>query len=84
MYEYLSSSKSLNKNISNLSLLVLETIQTTKSIKKSIEALEMLCVDRVLKSTHGNKTKAAKILGVKRVTLISKLKKWGIDAKVQD
>jgi sigma-54 specific flagellar transcriptional regulator A len=35
-------------------------------------------ISYVLKSTDGNKTEAAKILGLKRTTLVEKMKKLGM------
>ena len=43
-----------------------------------LDSLEKPLFDRVLKYTHGNKVQAAKILGINRNTLRSKLKKLGM------
>jgi DNA-binding protein Fis len=43
-----------------------------------VDSLERPLFDRVLKFTHGNKVKAAKVLGINRNTLRTKLKKLGM------
>jgi len=39
----------------------------------------MVCLDRVLNETGGNKTLAAQILGIDRISLWRKLKKYGLE-----
>ena len=41
--------------------------------------LEREHIERVLRHTDGNRTAAAKILGVSRVTLISKIKEYKLE-----
>ena len=53
----------------------LPTVQTTKP-NKSLEEKEREYILSVLKSVDGNKTKAAKIIGIDRVSLWRKLKKY--------
>lgn len=43
-----------------------------------LEAIEKMAIVRALKKTHGNKTKAAKLLGISRGGLIKKIKRLGI------
>jgi DNA-binding NtrC family response regulator len=45
----------------------------------SLEAMERQYIDRVLAEVGGNKTRAAELLGITRLTLRNKLKQYGID-----
>ncbi|MBD3414535.1 MAG: response regulator [Candidatus Aminicenantes bacterium] len=45
---------------------------------KSLEKMEKEYIESVLKSQHGNKSKTARILGIDRKTLYSKIKKYKI------
>jgi two-component system nitrogen regulation response regulator GlnG len=45
-----------------------------------IDAIEKPLIEYVLERTWGNQLKAAKILGINRNTIRSKIKKLGIDA----
>jgi DNA-binding NtrC family response regulator len=45
----------------------------------NLEELEQWAIRRAITQTHGNKTKAAGILGINRETLGLKMKKYGID-----
>jgi DNA-binding NtrC family response regulator len=51
------------------------------SLKEQVEAFERGLVARALDATHGNQSAAARKLGVSRVTLIDKLKKYGLAGK---
>ncbi len=51
------------------------------SLKEQVEAFERGLVARALESTSGNQSEAARRLGVSRVTLIDKMKKYGISSK---
>ena len=42
--------------------------------------MEELYVKEILRSTRGNKSRAAEILGINRKTLLMKLKKYGREA----
>ncbi len=44
----------------------------------SLEAMEKEHIQRVLKEMDGNVTQSAKVLGIDRVTLYNKMKKYGI------
>lgn len=46
-----------------------------------INAIEKPLIENTLERTAGNQLKAAKILGINRNTIRSKIKKLGIDAK---
>jgi two-component system response regulator AtoC len=51
------------------------------SLKEQLEAFERGLVARALDSTGGNQSEAARRLGVSRVTLIDKMKKYGLGPK---
>ncbi len=51
------------------------------SLKEQVEAFERGLVARSLDSTGGNQSEAARRLGVSRVTLIDKMKKYGLGPK---
>jgi DNA-binding NtrC family response regulator len=50
----------------------------------TLEENEVEYVSWVLKQVDGNKTKAAEILGIDRVSLWRKLKRWGLDEHSQE
>ncbi|HEY3352208.1 MAG TPA: sigma-54 dependent transcriptional regulator [Polyangia bacterium] len=47
--------------------------------ERSIAEVEREHIERVLRSTSGNRTAAARILGISRVTLIAKIKQFKLD-----
>ena len=51
------------------------------SLKEQVEAFERGLVGRALDATGGNQSEAARRLGVSRVTLIDKMKKYGLASK---
>jgi DNA-binding NtrC family response regulator len=51
------------------------------SERKTINEIEAEHIRRILEMTEGNRTAAAEILGISRVSLISKIKRYGIDSK---
>jgi two-component system response regulator AtoC len=51
------------------------------SLKEQVEAFERGLVARALDATSGNQSEAARRLGVSRVTLIDKMKKYGLAPK---
>ena len=51
------------------------------SLKEQVEAFERGLVARTLDATGGNQSEAARRLGVSRVTLIDKMKKYGLGSK---
>jgi len=53
------------------------------SVRKSLSELEAEHIRKVLGSTAGNRTAAAQILGISRVSLISKIKTYAIDIEPQ-
>jgi len=54
-------------------------IKDGKTLDKMIEKFEIEIIIEILKETNGNKTKAAKMLGLSRYTLYRKLKILGLD-----
>jgi DNA-binding NtrC family response regulator len=46
---------------------------------RSLEALEKIAIEKTIEACSGNKTKAAKILGIAYSTLYEKIKKYGIE-----
>ena len=46
--------------------------------KNAVETIERPLIEKVLERTFGNQIKAAKILGINRNTLRSKIRKFGI------
>jgi transcriptional regulator with PAS, ATPase and Fis domain len=66
----------LPESIRNLSI---ETYRHTPSVVPSLEEQEIRYIKWVLEKTGGNKTKAAKIMGIDRVSLWRKLKRYGIE-----
>ena len=49
--------------------------------KSIIQAIEKPLIEHTLERTEGNQLKAARILGINRNTIRSKIKKLGIDLK---
>lgn len=54
------------------------TISVPPSERKSLNEIEAEHIRHMLKLTDGNRTAAAEILGISRVSLISKIKRYGI------
>ncbi len=50
------------------------------TLKESLEKLEVDMISKALKFSGGNKEKAAKLLGIKRTTLVEKIKRKNIPA----
>ncbi|MBN1980974.1 MAG: sigma-54-dependent Fis family transcriptional regulator [Chitinivibrionales bacterium] len=65
-------------DVTDLPSLMRFTINTGHDVSKSLEEMEVLYILDVLMSVKGNKSKAAEILGISRVTLREKLKKFGV------
>jgi transcriptional regulator of acetoin/glycerol metabolism len=61
-----------------------ELASTAPSEGRTLEALEKRHIARVLEETEGNIVRTAKILGIHRMTLYNKLKKYGISANELD
>jgi DNA-binding NtrC family response regulator len=53
--------------------------QTDLENPMTLEEMEVKHIKKVLEMTDGNRSQAAKILGITRVTLISKIKKYGFE-----
>jgi DNA-binding NtrC family response regulator len=54
------------------------------SLKEQVEAFERGVLARTLAATGGNQSEAARRLGTSRVTLVDKLKKYGLTARKTD
>jgi transcriptional regulator with PAS, ATPase and Fis domain len=62
----------------------LENLKTTEHISndfslKSLQDVEKEHIKKVLAVNEWNKTRAAKVLGISRVSLISKVKKYNLE-----
>ncbi len=72
------------KNNTNLELLskgfndMFMNVEIGAVYKNAVEAVERPLIEKVLERTFGNQIKAAKILGINRNTLRSKIHKLGI------
>jgi transcriptional regulator with PAS, ATPase and Fis domain len=66
----------LPESIRNLSI---ETYRHTPSVIPTLDEQEKHYIQWVLEKSGGNKTKAAKIMGIDRVSLWRKLKRYGIE-----
>ncbi|AEH44206.1 two component, sigma54 specific, transcriptional regulator, Fis family [Thermodesulfatator indicus DSM 15286] len=62
-----------------LKTLEIHTFRRKDGHYPTLEEHELAYIKWILKETKGNKTKAAKILGIDRVSLWRKLKKYGLD-----
>ena len=49
------------------------------SLSDAKELLERQKIEEILLNTHGNKSQAARLLGITRMTLYQKLKKYGLE-----
>lgn len=60
-----------------------DSINESKGVlyKTIMEAVERPLIEHTLEQTSGNQLRAARILGINRNTMRSKIKKLGIDAK---
>ena len=56
-----------------------ESIDDEELIYKSLKDIEKEHIKRVMTHTHGNKSKASKILGISRVNLIAKIKSYDLE-----
>jgi transcriptional regulator with PAS, ATPase and Fis domain len=66
----------LPESIRNLSI---ETYRHSPSVVPTLEEQEINYIKWVLEKSGGNKTKAAKVMGIDRVSLWRKLKRFGIE-----
>ena len=55
-----------------------EPVPLKDLVRRATEAVERVALSRVLEQTHGNKNKAAQLLGLNRTTLLEKIKKRGL------
>ncbi len=68
----------LEESINGLSDILIHS-KNKDIYKVIIESIERPLIEKVLERTFGNQYKAAKILGINRNTLHSKIKKFNID-----
>jgi DNA-binding NtrC family response regulator len=60
-----------------------EAIAPTQPVEpETLDAVERKHIARTLAYTHGNKRRAAHILGIARSTLLAKVRKYGLDGLV--
>ncbi|MFP4113394.1 MAG: sigma-54 interaction domain-containing protein [Spirochaetota bacterium] len=57
-----------------------ESNEPTIHAGQTIEDMERQLIEATLREAHGNRTKAAKLLGISRKSLYNKVKAYGIDA----
>ena len=57
--------------------MLLERPQPDWGLKSAIKAIEHRGIEKALEASRGNKTEAARMLGISRKTLVRRLKKWG-------
>jgi DNA-binding NtrC family response regulator len=50
------------------------------NLAAAVAVAEKKCIRNALKSTHGNRTEAAEVLGISRKNLWEKMKQYGIKA----
>lgn len=48
------------------------------SLPELVKRLELLMIDKAMRASKNNRTRAAKSLGIQRPCLVMKLKKYGI------
>lgn len=53
-------------------------VLTTDNLKDAIPRIEQVFIDRVMRRVKGNQSKGARLLGISRGALITKLKEYGI------
>ena len=61
-----------------------ELTNSTPADGKTLEALERNHIRKVLEDSGGNIARTARILGIHRMTLYNKLKKYGINVNILD
>jgi len=54
-------------------------LRSSTSLHEAIQNVERQMIDQALRQTHGNKSEAARVLGISRSSLISKAQEFGID-----
>ena len=65
--------------IEHLPEMAVQTFRSNKGSMPSLDDQERSYIEWVLDQTEGNKTKAAEILGIDRVSLWRKLKKYALN-----
>ncbi len=76
----IESTNSLTKKSLPSYFLQIENVETQEEeIPQSLEEIEKLHIIKVLKFAHNNHSKAASILGISRVNLLAKIKKYNLN-----
>jgi DNA-binding NtrC family response regulator len=57
------------------------TLESGPSLREQVEAFERSLIARTLGAVGGNQSEAARRLGTSRVTLLDKVKKYGLGPK---
>nr|WP_254448383.1 helix-turn-helix domain-containing protein [Marinobacterium sp. xm-d-420] len=70
----------LPSNSSPASTPELPTVNVSQGIdlKEHLQKIEVDCIEQALEGKKGNVASAARLLGLRRTTLIEKIKKYGI------
>jgi transcriptional regulator with PAS, ATPase and Fis domain len=76
-----TSNELRKKSLPNYFLENIDSYQTFEDdvLPQSLQDVEKTHIKKVLSFTNNNKTKAAELLGISRVNLIAKAKKYGIE-----
>ena len=53
-------------------------VEPDNALTKQLDTIERESLKKALRNANGNKSRAAKDLGLARSTFLSKLKKWGL------
>lgn len=76
--EYQLQSMSFEENLKSQIRKIMQTEGARDIYKKILNDAEGVLLDEALKSTRGNKSKAARMLGINRLTLLRKLKEYNL------
>lgn len=76
--EYQLQNISFEENLKSQIRKIMQTEGARDIYKKILNDAEGVLLDEALKSTRGNKSKAARMLGINRLTLLRKLKEYGL------
>ncbi|MEL1237066.1 MAG: helix-turn-helix domain-containing protein, partial [Candidatus Neomarinimicrobiota bacterium] len=77
-----SHHQSYSKDIADLHDIA-EPIEKEETVLKSLKELEIEAIQKTLKHTDNNMSKASKILGISRMTLYRKIDSYGLNSDEQ-